>query len=373
MDHRRDVVLDHLLVDRVPVAVGQRRSRPVAARRIGVEVEATAPYSSTHLASSGMQVAGATPGSAATRRRQKWSGNRRLTREHSSLQIAAQVVDTSKSPMWWAMKLARGQKMVRSDPRASSARAGYSRSSRGSRRRRCEAPRRGHGRRIRDAGDLAVAPRLQRLGRGGVVAVEVDDHAASHLGRRSRAAGRRSSRRRCAPRVRSETGSRVRHPGASRRSGRRRETGHERGEPPREALGPPDAAQAALGVGVEAGVAAFAVVLDERAARELHVGGRQVQALGAGRRHDVARIAGQEQPAEAHRFGDEAAQRRDALLDRRPGHQRFAAPGVEAQPQLVPERLVRPVFDLFGRAAPAGSSGSASGCASSRGRSRAGC
>ena len=47
-----------------------------------------------------MQVSGATPGlcgsiAAGT----KWSGNRRLTRKQSSLQIAAQVDDTSKSPM----------------------------------------------------------------------------------------------------------------------------------------------------------------------------------------------------------------------------------------------------------------------------------
>ena len=40
VDHRRDVVLDHLLVDRVPVAVGQRRRGPVAARRVGVQVDA---------------------------------------------------------------------------------------------------------------------------------------------------------------------------------------------------------------------------------------------------------------------------------------------------------------------------------------------
>jgi hypothetical protein len=34
------------------------------------------------------------------------------------LQIAAQVLETLKSPMWWAMKLARGLKMVRSLPRS---------------------------------------------------------------------------------------------------------------------------------------------------------------------------------------------------------------------------------------------------------------
>ena len=80
---------------------------------------ATAPYCSTHFRSSGMQVSGATPGLwGSIAAGMKWSGNRRLTRKHSSLRIAAQVDDTSKSPMWWAMKLARGLKIVRSEPRA---------------------------------------------------------------------------------------------------------------------------------------------------------------------------------------------------------------------------------------------------------------
>ena len=40
VDHRRHVELDHLLVDRVPVAIGERRPGPHAAARIGVEVAA---------------------------------------------------------------------------------------------------------------------------------------------------------------------------------------------------------------------------------------------------------------------------------------------------------------------------------------------
>jgi hypothetical protein len=39
MDHRRDVVLHHLLVDGVPGAVGERWRGPVAARGVGVEVD----------------------------------------------------------------------------------------------------------------------------------------------------------------------------------------------------------------------------------------------------------------------------------------------------------------------------------------------
>ena len=38
MDHRRDVKLDHLLIEFVPPAVGKRRRRPVAAGRIGIEI-----------------------------------------------------------------------------------------------------------------------------------------------------------------------------------------------------------------------------------------------------------------------------------------------------------------------------------------------
>ena len=65
-----------------------------------------------------MQVFGSTPGlcgSMATGT--KWSGKSWLTRKQSSLQIAAQVLETWKSPMWWAMKLARGLNSVRSLPR----------------------------------------------------------------------------------------------------------------------------------------------------------------------------------------------------------------------------------------------------------------
>ena len=54
----------------------------------------------------------------------------------------------------------------------------------------------------------------------------------------------------------------------------------------------------------------------QRPGQRVHVVRREVQPLGAGRRHDVRRVAGQEQPAVLHRLHHEAAHRRDALLER---------------------------------------------------------
>ena len=66
-----------------------------------------------------MQVFGSTPGLCGSiAAPMKFSGKSLATRWISSLQIAAQVELTAKSPMWWAMKLARGEKMVRSAPRS---------------------------------------------------------------------------------------------------------------------------------------------------------------------------------------------------------------------------------------------------------------
>src|SRR3569623_1393572 len=127
----------------------------------GFRLIATQPYCSTHFTSSGMQVAGATPGlcgsmAAGT----KWSGNRRLTRKHSSLHTAAQVDALD----------GLAERVVR-DLQVGDARRG-----RGS----------------RDARDLLVAPNLQRPGRRGVVAMDVDDHAraASVTGASPKSSGR---------------------------------------------------------------------------------------------------------------------------------------------------------------------------------------
>ena len=71
---------------------------------------------------------------------------------------------------------------------------------------------------------------------------------------------------------------------------------------------------------------------------QVDVGHRRVQALGAGRRHDVRGVAGQEQPLVLHRLDDERAHRRDALLEDRPAVDRHP----EAAVELVPDRVVGP-------------------------------
>src|SRR6476646_9407470 len=70
-----------------------------------------------------------------------------------------------------------------------------------------------------------------------------------------------------------------------------RELVHQRREPPREALGAPDPAQAARGVVVDRGVALVAVVLCECARQQADVAGGEVEPLGARRRHDVSGVA----------------------------------------------------------------------------------
>src|SRR3954463_13940564 len=81
----------------------------------GFRLMPTAPYSRMHFSISGMQVFGSTPGDCGSMATgTKYSGNSWLTRKHSSLQMADHVLETLKSPMWWAMKLARGENSVMS-------------------------------------------------------------------------------------------------------------------------------------------------------------------------------------------------------------------------------------------------------------------
>src|ERR1700729_1249512 len=75
------------------------------------------------------------------------------------------------------------------------------------------------------------------------------------------------------------------------------------------------------------------------------VGDREVEAFRSGWGHDMRGVASEKKPAVAHRLGDEAAQRRNRLFDRRPGHD--PGPDIVGKPpfQLVPELVVRPVLD----------------------------
>jgi hypothetical protein len=79
--HGRDVVLDHLLVDGVPVAVAQRRAGPVAARRVGVEVDGHVAVLLDALHQFGDAGLGSTPGLCGSMAAgMKWSGNSCATR-----------------------------------------------------------------------------------------------------------------------------------------------------------------------------------------------------------------------------------------------------------------------------------------------------
>src|SRR5712691_2527936 len=80
----------------------------------------------------------------------------------------------------------------------------------------------------------------------------------------------------------------------------------------------------------------------------MHVARGEVQALGAGRRDDVAGIASEEEAPEAQGLGDEAAQRGDALFDRRADDEPAGGIGRQAAAKLGPEALVRPLVDLLG-------------------------
>src|ERR1700722_15471362 len=62
-------------------------------------------------------------------------------------------------------------------------------------------------------------------------------------------------------------------------------------------------------------------------------------------------IAGEKKPAEAHRLGDKAAQRRNALFDRRTGLQAIARLLIQPRLQFLPEALIRPGFDILREAA----------------------
>ena len=122
---------------------------------------------------------------------------------------------------------------------------------------------------------------------------------------------------------------------------------HRRHEPG-ETLALPDPAQACGAVAIEAILLVASIFGVERAGQHHDIGDRQVQALGAGGRHDVGRVAGDEQAAVLHRFTHERAQRDDAFLEDPALCQLPAIIGVEARVQFVPDAPVRPCRDIVG-------------------------
>ena len=123
----------------------------------------------------------------------------------------------------------------------------------------------------------------------------------------------------------------------------------QRRHPPGEVLRSPYPAQAGLGVRVQQGLLPAGVPGGECLGEHGDVEGRQVQALGAGRRHDVGGVPRQVQPAVLHRLGHEAAHGRDALFDHRSGGQAPAGHGLQPGRQFGPDPVVGPVRDVLVR------------------------
>ena len=127
------------------------------------------------------------------------------------------------------------------------------------------------------------------------------------------------------------------------------ESVHDAGEPPAEALGAPDALEAFRGIVVDACFAAFGIELGEGVAEVFHVGGGQVQAFGAGGRHDVAGVARKEHAAKAQRLGHKAAQRGNAFFNAGAGDELVGSFAVQAQAQFGPKGVVAPLLHLVGQ------------------------
>ena len=119
---------------------------------------------------------------------------------------------------------------------------------------------------------------------------------------------------------------------------------HQAGEPPRKALSAPNAGQAAGGIVIDAGLRLFNAGLNQGIRQKLHIGGRQVQTLGAGGRHDVRGVACQKQSAKAHGFGHKTAQRGNAFLNARARDQCVTGFRIKAIFEFGPKGIVRPLL-----------------------------
>src|SRR5579872_3096146 len=92
---------------------------------------------------------------------------------------------------------------------------------------------------------------------------------------------------------------------------------HELSHPPGEAHGLPYSCEAIARVRIDESAVAFLAGVDQRSRKNPHVRHCEIEAFSARRRHDMAGVAGEKQTAPTQRFCDKAAQRGDALFDRR--------------------------------------------------------
>ena len=179
VDHRRDVVLDHLLVDRIPEPIGERRRVPHPARRIRIQVDRHIAV----LVDALLELGDARPGIDARRLRQHRCRNEVIGKElrHPIAELVAdrrpcrrhvEVADVMRhearartedrevaAPLVHQLQLVhldRFAELVVADRQLGGLR---------------------HFSRIPDAGDLPVAPDFQRLRCGRVMTVTVDDHS----------------------------------------------------------------------------------------------------------------------------------------------------------------------------------------------------
>ncbi len=181
MHHRGDVPLDHLLIDRIPVPVGERWARPVAAGRIGVEIdadEAIVPDAFFELGNAGLRI---DAGALRQHRRADEMVGKKLGdaeaelvadrgpgRAHGEIaDVMGHEAGAGAEDRQIAAALLHQAQLIRLDQLAKFVVADLE--VRDIRRLR----------RVLDAGDLPVAPCLQRLRSGRIMPVAVDDHARS--------------------------------------------------------------------------------------------------------------------------------------------------------------------------------------------------
>src|SRR5438270_12452309 len=116
-----------------------------------------------------------------------------------------------------------------------------------------------------------------------------------------------------------------------------------RGHPPREMLGAPDAAQRGCRIRLQRGFFTAFVESDQGARQDPDSGGGEMETLGAGRRHDMRRVAGEEEAPATHGLDHEAAHRDHCLVEDAALGELYPFAAPEPGMQFLPYAAVRPV------------------------------